>query len=207
MKQRHVDSFAPEMAAVVAGVHPLLKEAGFRKSRHLFNRDAAEPGLVHLLEFQMGQVWGAHGRFAINYGFDAAEVRALRGWPDRRFVKAYEGAGWTRVAGGSGERWFDLMRPADELVEQVTESLRDEVFPLLDGLQTRRHATAPRVVSKLRVPPAAVAVMLHHLGDVDEARRVFVEGHSGATGDPERAATVREHARKIFGADLPDLGP
>jgi hypothetical protein len=40
------------MRAVVAAVAPDLKAAGFRKRRHSFNR-TTEPGVVHVIDFQM----------------------------------------------------------------------------------------------------------------------------------------------------------
>ena len=45
---------AARMKEVVAHVAPLLRDRGFRKSRHTFNREP-EPGLVQVLGFQMGQ--------------------------------------------------------------------------------------------------------------------------------------------------------
>src|SRR5436190_639656 len=44
---------AQAMKDVVGSVTPLLRRAGFRKRRHTFNR-MPEPGLVHVLNFQMG---------------------------------------------------------------------------------------------------------------------------------------------------------
>jgi hypothetical protein len=42
------------MAQVVSSVAPSMKALGFKKQRHSFNR-VAEPGLVHVIHFQMGQ--------------------------------------------------------------------------------------------------------------------------------------------------------
>ena len=59
MSRERAASDAPEaaadvMSAVVSAVAPTLKAAGFKKQRHTFNR-LAERGLVHVLNFQMGQ--------------------------------------------------------------------------------------------------------------------------------------------------------
>jgi Domain of unknown function (DUF4304) len=76
---------AEKMAGAVQAVAPLLREAGFRKQRHAFNREA-EPGLTQVLTFQMGahQPPGTHeieglrenlyGAFTINLGLHIAEV-------------------------------------------------------------------------------------------------------------------------------------
>ena len=41
------------MKEVVGELHPLLKERGFRKQRHTFNREC-EAGLTQVVNFQMG---------------------------------------------------------------------------------------------------------------------------------------------------------
>ena len=75
------------MAAVVASVAPTLKAAGYKKQRHTFTR-IAEPGLVHVVNFQMGQFpIGAYeipglrpnlyGKFTVNLGVFAREVYEL----------------------------------------------------------------------------------------------------------------------------------
>jgi hypothetical protein len=48
-----VTSASLAMKAVVEHVRPVLKAAGFRKRSHTFNR-TVEPGLVHVVTFQMG---------------------------------------------------------------------------------------------------------------------------------------------------------
>ncbi len=72
------------MVAIVKGIHPCLKEAGFRKRRHTFNR-SAEPGVIQVINFQMGQKLppGArpiaglrldlHGFFTVNFGVAVEE--------------------------------------------------------------------------------------------------------------------------------------
>ena len=67
-----------EMAAIVAVAAPILKEAGFRKRRHTFNRSSGDDRMVHVLNFQMGaydpsgtaEIPGLrpnlYGRFTIN---------------------------------------------------------------------------------------------------------------------------------------------
>jgi hypothetical protein len=204
MKQRHVDSFAPEMAAVVEAVAPLLREAGFRKRRHVFNRRASEPGLTHLVEFQMGQVWGHHGRFVIAFGYDAAEVRAARREPPKDFITAPYATVCTRVSGKDGlERWFDLAWSNEDLVEEVTQVLREEVLPRLDPLQTRRAILDRRDGGRLDCGELWAAAMLHHLGDQGEAQRELLRLYEKA--DESTRGRIRPFAKSAFGVELPAL--
>jgi len=79
---------AEKMVRAVSVAAPLLRDVGFRKQRHAFNRDA-EAGLTQVLTFQMGahqppgtgEAGGLrkslYGNFTINLGLYLAEVREL----------------------------------------------------------------------------------------------------------------------------------
>jgi Domain of unknown function (DUF4304) len=76
------------MKAIVAQVPPVLKAAGFRKQRHAFDR-TVEPGLVHVVHFQMGPYdppgtveipglrYNLYGLFAVNLGVFIEEAWRL----------------------------------------------------------------------------------------------------------------------------------
>lgn len=70
------------MQAVVASIAPAMKQAGFRKRRHAFNRSVGP--LTHVLSFQMGAFDPSgvetpfrpdlYGRFTVNLGVFARDV-------------------------------------------------------------------------------------------------------------------------------------
>ena len=94
------ESAAAVMASVVSALAPALKVTGFKKRRHTFNR-IAEPGLVHVVNFQMGQFpIGAYeipglrpnlyGRFTVNLGVFVREVyEATQRTTASAFVQEY----------------------------------------------------------------------------------------------------------------------
>src|SRR5262249_41248071 len=87
MRRMPTKSFTPALTAVVKSVAPLLKEAGFKRKRHSFNREV-EPGLIHVVRFQAGQFpigdyevpgmpWlrqNLWGKFTVNLGVYVNEV-------------------------------------------------------------------------------------------------------------------------------------
>ncbi len=76
---------AEAMRAVVTWIAPPLKEAGFRKRRHTFNR-RTDQGVVHVIDFQMGRVGpgddrndfdsthGLYGKFTVNVAVDFPRI-------------------------------------------------------------------------------------------------------------------------------------
>jgi hypothetical protein len=177
------------MAVVVSGVAPSLKGRRFKKQRHTFNR-IAELGLVHVVNFQMGQFpIGAYeipglrpnlyGKFTVNLGVFVREVYEItqRG-PAPAFVQEYACEFRVRL----GEL---LMPPADTWWSLTDDSsaLVAELAALLEGCGQawfEQYATRDAIV---RVPdgpaqPAgwprragvALAIMLAHRGDRAGAR-------------------------------------
>ena len=65
--------YSRQMAAVVAGLAPMLKERGFRKRRHSFNR--ASNDTVQVIDFQMARPEVAPPRFTDEQKKELAEAR------------------------------------------------------------------------------------------------------------------------------------
>jgi len=138
------------MKDVVRSVTPLLKRAGFRKRRHTFNR-TPEPGLVHVLNFQMGafnppgpgaeahvapleslEPGYLYGRFTINLGVYVAGM-VIEGGETGSWVNHYNCQFRKRIGGLlTGEDvWWSLEVP-DEMASVVETALSLAGLPWLD---------------------------------------------------------------------------
>jgi hypothetical protein len=139
------------MKDVVRSVAPLLKRAGFRKRRHTFNR-TLEPGLVHVLNFQMGEfnppgprsvANGAtlesldmpgylYGRFTINLGVYVAGM-VIEGDKARNWVNHYNCQLRKRIGQllTGEDAWWSLESPA-EIASVVETALSLAGLPWLD---------------------------------------------------------------------------
>jgi hypothetical protein len=198
---------ARRMADVVRAVHPLLKEQGFRKRRNAFNRET-EPGLVHVVAFQMGryELYGEqhdpfqdeYGRFWLSFGVWLAEVhRGLNQWSVPAFLTEPEcelRQDAYRVGPAPKDGWY-LGDDRDSLVEQVRTVLTEAVLPYLDRLATRDELLAawerdPRAVPLTR---GRLAVALIHLERGDRRRaQALVREHLDGQIHPSHAKWVRD---------------
>ena len=133
------------MAAVVAEVAPLLKSAAFRKRRHVFNR-TAEPGLVQVVSFQMGQFLdgGLYGRFTINLGVYVPEMvldeHARRAdWVRESHCQLRQRVGL--LLAPPADVWWSLDDPA-EAANVARDALVNAGLPWLDRLASRQAILA-----------------------------------------------------------------
>lgn len=139
------------MKDVVRDVTPLLRRGGFRKRRHTFNR-TPEPGLVHVLNFQMGEFnppgprseghvaalesldmpGYLYGRFTINLGVYVAGM-VLEGGEPRTWVNHYNCQLRKRIGELlTGEDvWWSLESP-DEIASVVETTLSLAGLPWLN---------------------------------------------------------------------------
>ena len=156
---------ARRMSDVVRAVHPLLRESGFTKRRNTFNRET-EPGLVHVIAFQMGRYelygeqhdpfTGEYGRFWLALGVYVAEVAELLGGSGRQPEFIVEPQCELRVQADSVSSapragWY-LGEEHDALVEEARTALTGGVLPYLDRLTTRDALLAAWDRDPLDVP-------------------------------------------------------
>jgi Domain of unknown function (DUF4304) len=188
---------AVRMATLIASVGPVLREAGFRKRRHAFNR-VAEPGIVHVLDFQMGPFeppgtpeippWrrNLYGQFTINVGVFVAEVaEAFAGVAADAFVPEYRceiraRIGRLVVPRPPEDLWFRLDEDPAALEATIRDLLTGAALPFLGGLRDRASivdAWARGDLAGLMPPrgPLAIAVILRGLGDIERARAMTRE--------------------------------
>lgn len=146
------------MAYVVAQAAPLLKAAGFRKRRYVFNR-TTEPGLVQVVKFwmgpfqppglgselhraaleSMGQRGDVYGTFRIDFGVYVPEMILFEhercgSWVNEYNCQIRVGVG--QLLPGGRKIWWSLDR-ADVAADLALDSLREVGLPWLDQLKTR----------------------------------------------------------------------
>ena len=139
------------MAQVASSVATALKCAGFKKQRHTFNR-IAEPGLVHVVNFQMGQFpIGAqeipglrpnlYGKFTVDLGVFVSEVyETTQRSAVPSFVQEY--ACEFRVRLGElmrlpADKWWSLEDDVAKLSAELSENLRTRGEPWFASYATR----------------------------------------------------------------------
>lgn len=130
-----MSDYSETMKQIVNDVHPLLKDAGFRKRRNTFNRET-EQGLIQVLDFQMGPYEpgpqyelppikvNLYGKFTVNLGIYIEEVHSrLVGTRPASFIPEY----WCEIRGRlpelmpeeewpiteKGAGWWSLDEPSE----------------------------------------------------------------------------------------------
>jgi hypothetical protein len=168
------------MKEVVRELHPLLKEHGFRKQRHTFNREC-EPGLVQVVNFQMGpydppgtvEIPGfrenLYGKFAVNLGIFVEELHGyFSREPRPKFVGEYYCEIRRRLGEmmpGEGEYWWSLDANPVAVAADVRRALEDHGLPFLESLTSRDVIIRAwyRTGDSIGFPPrGALAIALLH---------------------------------------------
>jgi hypothetical protein len=172
------------MASVVRSIGPAMTAAAFKKQRHTFNR-VAEPGLVHVVNFQMGRFPigsyeipvlrpNLYGKFTVNLGVFVREVYEVTQRSEApAFVQEYACEFRVRLGDlrpASGDGWWSLQQDAGALALELAHSLARHAEPWF-----ARHATRDAI---LEVPahadlpkgwparaPVALAAMLVNRDD------------------------------------------
>ncbi|MGZ4362931.1 MAG: DUF4304 domain-containing protein [Gaiellaceae bacterium] len=146
------------MDSVVALAQPLLKRAGFRKRRRTFNRDS-EPGLVQVVNFQMGAFnppgpgseanlaareelglpGNLYGSFTINLGVYVGEMafsdsEKCEGWISEYHCQLRQRLG--QLLDPPADTWWSLDDP-HAAHEAVDEALDTAGLPWLNRLASR----------------------------------------------------------------------
>ncbi len=197
------------MARIAGLLAPHLKDAGFRKRRHSFNRDTID-GLVHVVVFWMAprqppawtEVPGLRerlfGSFRLHLGVQVPEMTRI-GSPRSEWVDAYQCQ--LRRAGA----WCDLRDPDAD--EAARTSLQEQALPWLDQFDTKQS-----VIDRFEAV-GALGIGLTPAGDLDIAQLQQALGHAtGARRTLERyvarhmhrthAAYLAEYLPRIGHADL-----
>ena len=210
--------FARSMSDIVSLIHPTLKSFGFRKRRHTFNR-AAEKGLIHVVNFQMGQyefdvdeIPGlrpkVYGLFTVNLGVYLEECHRayFSDRPAPSFPHEYECEIRWRLGDlipSPNEAWWPLSLPEPEVASSMSELLARYGIQQMDALATRSDVLAylldpaDRIGRNQRARLSA-AVILYRLGRVAEAESVIGDYYEDAVAAfPQHVTFVREVAERL----------
>jgi Domain of unknown function (DUF4304) len=174
---------AEAMTAIVREIAPMLKHAGFRKSRHRFNR-TEDDGIVHALDFQMGAFeppgtvpapphrLSLYGKFTVNLGVHVPsmvvdERTRPTSWvgTERCELRARLGA---LATDGAADLWWSLDDPHTAAADVGAEICR-HAFPwflafrseqdVLAAYRSRGHAG----IGMHPAGPLHIAWMLRHI--------------------------------------------
>jgi hypothetical protein len=173
-------AYARAMKEVVRELHPLLKERGFRKQRHNFNREC-EVGLIQVVNFQMGpyevgdpvEIPGfrenLYGLFAVNLGIFIDELHGyFSEEPRPKFVAEYYCEIRRRLGEMlpvEGEVWWRLDADPLAVAAEVRRALEEYGLPFLEDLTSRDRIIRGwyRTGDSIGFPPrGALAIALLH---------------------------------------------
>lgn len=180
------------MKQVVVANARLLKEAGFRKRRHSFNR-VTKVGLVHVVHFWMApkeppawtEVPGLrerlYGHFRLDFGVYVPEMKR-GGTPRSDWINEYDchlrrNIGQLMRSDASADLWWPLsdehaeVTARDALLEYGLPWL--EHFPDRDAVLRRFEALGPGALGMSPSGGLDVAEMLSAMGRSGESRRVL----------------------------------
>ena len=188
----HVSSEEADlMAAIVAEAAPLLREAGFQKRRHSFNRQTSA-GLVHVVYFWMApkeppawtEVPGLrerrYGSFRLDFGVWVPQItrnKQPRGtWINEYNCDLRATIGWL-MTGQHVDFWWELRDPhaqaaaLDALVDHGLPWLN--TFPHQDAILTEFQRRGPLGIGLHPAGPLDIAQMCEGMGNPSEARRIL----------------------------------
>jgi len=208
------------MADVVSANASLLREAGFKKRRHCFNREA-DAGLVHVVNFwqhpKEPPAWTEvpglrerrYGTFRLDFGVYVPEMTrsgAPRGgWVNEYNCDLRRTIGQLTRGDDTGDWWWPL---SDFGAEEVARSaIVDHGFPWLDQFPDQDAVlNAFRSAGALGIGmspagPLDVAQMLDALGRHHEARSVL-EGYVDQPVHQSHAYYLWDYLPGIGHADL-----
>ena len=208
------------MAEIVGANAALLKQAGFRKRRHCFNRTAAS-GLVHVVNFWQApkeppawtEVPGLrdriYGNYRIDVGVHVPEMTRSH-VPRSAWINDYDchlrrTVGQLITGDDRDATWWPLSEPAAE--ERAAAALIEHALPWLatyphhDSILQQFNSRGPLAIG---MPPAGgldIADMLTALGREAEARCVL-EAYVREPVLPSHARYLAEYLAKIGQSDL-----
>jgi hypothetical protein len=186
---------ANKMATAVKAVAPMLRKLGFKKQRHVFNRET-EPDLVQVIAFQMGQHQppGAYeipglrenlyGSFTVNLGVFLEEVRTASPFVLARPKFVNDSHCHVRLRIGwllpeQADTWWRLDVPDDDLAKVVQGLIDEYALPFFEKVKTRDELLAawydgdPAVRDENTTRPLTIAAIHAARGETAAAERMI----------------------------------
>jgi hypothetical protein len=194
------------MAHVVSLLAPVLKATGFKKQRHTFNR-SMEPGLVHVLNFQMGRFpIGTHetptprstlyGKFTLNLGVFVGEVfEAMQDRAVPSFAREHDCEFRVRLGQLSqrpSNAWWSLSDDPEDLVAGLTSDIRDFAEPWFARYETRDAILSVSIPGDADPgwpgrAPIVLAIMRLHRGEKPKAQLLLRDYLAEAMRNPRQS--------------------
>lgn len=170
---------AAAMDEVQAQLRPFLVERGYRCRARTFNR-MTDDGLIHVLNFQMGQI-SLQGRFTVNAAVFVPEAARIQlGLEARSFIS--ETACCIRRRLGmlgpeNRDLWWGLPLHGPEVADLRLRLERD-AFPFFARFETRdsilKELSPLKGNTGVGLPNRIVcAIILAHRGEAGEAKRML----------------------------------
>jgi uncharacterized protein DUF4304 len=180
------------MAKIVASNAGLLKDVGFRKRRHSFNR-ASPDGLVHVVAFWMApkeppawtEVPGLrtrlYGNFRLDFGVYVPEMRRS-GTPRAAWINEYNchlrrTMGQLITGDDRSDLWWNLH---DDLASEDAHAVLEhhgipwlDMFPSRASILRRFEADGPLALGMSPAGGLDIAEMLDAIGRPSDARRTL----------------------------------
>jgi hypothetical protein len=204
------------MESIQQGVHPLLKNAGFRVAGRTLNRITPD-GLTQVIGFQMGSFdppgttyipglrENRYGRFTVNLGLYVPEVARHHGGGEAgTIVQDYHCCVRARLGQVGPENaalWWPLS-PTDALRQEICDRLTNHALPFLAKFESRdailrEWAAADEDNQFAGSPPRIVkAIILVERGLAEEARTLLA-AQAQKTQNPGHPAYVRALAQRL----------
>lgn len=211
---------ASRMADVVSANAGLLREAGFKKRRHCFNRETAA-ALVHVVYFwqhpKEPPAWTEvpglrerrYGTFRLDFGVYIPEMTRSgaprTGWVNEYNCDLRRTIGQLTRGDDKGDWWWPLSDPGAE--EVARSAIVDHGLPWLDQFPDHDavlngfRAAGPIGIGMAPAGPLDVAQMLDALGRHHEARAVL-EDYVDQPVNQSHASNLADYLSGIGHADL-----
>lgn len=209
------------MAEVVKASAGLLRDAGFKKRRHCFNRET-DAGLIHVVNFwqhpKEPPAWTEvpglrerrYGTFRLDFGVYVPEMTRSKtpprnGWVKESICDLRRTIGQLLGGDNAGDWWWPL---SDSNAETVARSALVEhglpwldQFPDHDAILRGFRSAGPFGIGMTPAGALDVAQMLDALGRHDEARTVL-EGYVSQPVHQSHAYYLADYLPGIGHADL-----
>jgi hypothetical protein len=194
---------AHKLDELLVDVGKFLKQEGFRKRNHTFNK-IVDTGLIHVVNFQMGQFPvgnyldipffrpNLYGKFTVNFGVFVSEIyEATFNHPLSKYINEYDCE--IRMRLGSlmyqTDKWWDLGQEKANLKHEILEGLVKFGLPYLKRFTNRKAIIREweQNGSKIGLPPRAklsIAIVLAYQGEINKAKELLESEYIEKHGKP-----------------------
>ncbi len=187
-----------KMDSVISCVSPLLRELKYKKRGHTYNR-TIQPGLIHVINFQMGKYEGEnyqeippyrvnlYGKFTINIGVYIEEVHNLLcKWKVTNFISEPDCEIRKRIGeliDKGHDLWWDLNYEESVIGTDIKVKIEKFIIPFL-----ARFSSTDQIIREWEIhgngigfPPRgrlSIAILFFYRGDKNIARDLIMQEYN-----------------------------